>query len=998
MDNDKIPVGVILRNILEGHTSEINRIAWSPEGRCLASASQDGTVRVWDVNAGSLKRTFNLHPQKIYSVSYCPKYPIIAAGTSDHKIMLWHADTYQLERELREHSGNVYSVTWSPDGKLLASGAGDNNILIWDWKSGKLKKRIIGHDYQVNTLVWSPDGNLLASGSDDNTIRIWNAKTWKCLRVLTVSIGYISSLAWKPDGIQIASSSAKGIISLWNPYTGKEEIILGGHNGLISCIDFSSDGNLFASKSQDGTVRLWDCNTWDTIASLPERPSEAEFAGISFHPKGLRLATLGESGKSIRIWDIDADTLRAAPPTSETVHYKNAKVVIVGDSGVGKSGLSLVLAGKPWVETSSTHERQVWMFDRVEITSSDGHTETHETFLWDLAGQPDYRIIHQLHLTEVALAIIVFDSKSQLDPLTGVRHWDCAIRHSLPIQSNIVPKRILVAARIDRGNISVSPARIDSLIRELGLEAYFATSAKEGWNISDLKRAIRESIVWENLPAVSSTKLFHSIKNFLVSEKESGHLLSTAEDLYRAYLRSEALPFEADGIRAEFDACIRGIESRGLIQRLSFGNLVLLQPELRDAYASSMIIAAKSEPDGLGYINEDKARSGDFPIPESERIKDKEEEKLLLISTIEELLYHEIALREQGEEGPYLVFPSQYTREHPHAHEPEGQAVIFEFEGALLNVYATLTVRLSHSRIFEKKDMWRNAATFKAKFRGTCGIVLREIDETHGEMVVFFDTDTSDEARSLFEEYVYNHLLRRAISNSVRRRRFFVCSGCRTPITQLQAERRRQRGFDWIECSVCGPPVRISLLDSEDSLASIPHADISKMNRKADAYREKDKNASIIEGKLATNDYDVFLCHNSADKRSVVRIGKLLKEHSILPWLDEWDLRPGLLWQNAIEHQIKRIKAAAVFIGENGTGPWQDLEQAAFLREFVRRGLPVIPVILPDCENIPDLPIFLQGMTWVDFRNQELDALERLIWGITGKRASELVRVNGIDH
>jgi hypothetical protein len=102
--------------------------------------------------------------------------------------------------------------------------------------------------------------------------------------------------------------------------------------------------------------------------------------------------------------------------------------------------------------------------------------------------------------------------------------------------------------------------------------------------------------------------------------------------------------------------------------------------------------------------------------------------------------------------------------------------------------------------------------------------------------------------------------------------------------------------------------------------------------------------------------------------------------------LDEWEFRPGLRWQKVLDEQIAHIKSVAVFIGPQGFGPWQDLEVDAFLRQFVKREAPVIPIILPSCEEIPKLPPFLEGMMWVDFRKDDPDPLEQLIWGITGER------------
>jgi hypothetical protein len=144
-----------------------------------------------------------------------------------------------------------------------------------------------------------------------------------------------------------------------------------------------------------------------------------------------------------------------------------------------------------------------------------------------------------------------------------------------------------------------------------------------------------------------------------------------------------------------------------------------------------------------------------------------------------------------------------------------------------------------------------------------------------------------------------------------------------------------------------------------------------------------------IQRKRAAGQFDVFLCHHSADKPAVKRIAQSLKEAGILPWLDVWELPPGQPWQPLLERQIGNIKSAAVFIGSTGFGPWQEQEINAFLRAFVKRKIPVIPVMLADAPSQPDLPPFLEGMVWVDFRNNDPDPLTMLIWGVTGNRPED---------
>ena len=316
------------------------------------------------------------------------------------------------------------------------------------------------------------------------------------------------------------------------------------------------------------------------------------------------------------------------------------------------------------------------------------------------------------------MALVVFDSRSETDPFSGVKHWVRALNQARLLEgAAAVPLRCyLVAARADRGGVGVTAERVQAMVRDLGLDG-FETSAKEGWQVTELEQAIRNGIAWDALPMVSSSELFDSIKGFLLEEKEQGRLLSTADDLFRGFLREHGGSAGDNELRASFETCIGRVESRGLIRRLHFGDLVLLQPELFDAYASAIVQAAKQEPDGLGFIPEEEALAGRFRLAESERVPDREQEKLLLIATVEELLRHEIALKEVTDRGVDLVFPSQFTRERPDAPEIPGTAVTFTFEGPLHSVYATLAVRLSQSRLFKRRDMWQNAASYAATSR-----------------------------------------------------------------------------------------------------------------------------------------------------------------------------------------------------------------------------------------------------------------------------------------
>jgi len=982
---DGIPPGFTLRHPLRGHRQVINRIAWSPDGSTLASPSFDKTVRLWDTQTGKHMRTCKCSAS-IYSVTWSPGGRVLASGSGDDAIHLWDTQTAQDIRSFTGHYGSVYSVAWSPDGAVLASGSDDKTLRFWNVQTGKPLRTLTGHEQAVNSVAWSPDGAMLASGSGDQKICLWNPSTGQPLRTLIGHDSSVTGVAWSPNGRVLASGSDDKTIGVWNPHTGRRLHILEGHTSRITDVSFSYDGRLLASKSADGTVRLWRTDTWGAAVAILQEPASGYWLpGLAFHPHQPMLATLGDHDAIIRVWDLAP--LLGITSTSQSIQYTNAKVVLVGDTGVGKTALGLVLTERPYdQQADSTHGRRVATFDTQDVKRDDGHREIRETLLWDLAGQPGYRLIHQLHLSEVAVALVVFDSRSETDPFAGVEHWVRALRVAERVQgaAAIPVKKFLVAARVDRGGKSASRKRIDTLVRQWGFDGYVETSAKEGINIALLAEAVKQAIDWDLLPRVTSTDLFQRIKTFLVAEKEEGRLLATCDDLYRVFLQSKKTLHHTDDLREQFDTCIGRVESKGLIRRLSFGDYVLLQPELLDAYASALVNAARDEPDGLGSISEELVRECDFSISKDERIADEKSERLLLIAMVEDLLHYEIVLREYSEDGPYLVFPSQSSRENPDLPDPEGKAMIFRFEGSILNIYATLAVRLSHSGLFVRKELWKNAVTYTTSNGGTYGLFLHNLGEGRAELTLFFDKAAGKETRFHFEDYVNIHLQRRALPETIRRRSIFVCHRCGTPLDDLHVTKRRERGFDWIRCGVCDAKVQIT--DREEYILAASSSFIAEMDQAADTQRARAKAASTIQGKVEIGEFDVFLCHNSneQDKAKVKEIGEQLKERGILPWLYEKESRPGLPWQRLLEQQIGQIKSAAVFVGKNGIGPWQQMELEAFLREFVKRGCPVIPVLLPYARKKPQLPIFLQGMTWVDFQ-EDVDSLNRLIWGITGE-------------
>ena len=859
-----LPPGVKLLRTLEGHKGVVLSVAFDPSGETLASGSIDGTVNLWEPQSGKLLRTVEGHESFVFSVAFDPQGQTLASGSEDHTVKLWDARSAKLLHTLEGYQRPVWSVAFNPQGEVLAAGSSDRTVKLWEMPNGKLLHTLKGHQSEVGPVAFDPQGETVASGSDDGTVNLWDTQSGKLLRTLEGHKKCVNSVAFDPQGRTLASGGGDNTVKIWDARSGKLLRTLEGHTGIVDIATFSPDGRLLASKSQDHTFRLWSCETWETVAVIPEPKNLIMWIpALTFHPTLPLLATAGsepdalreERSRLIHLWELDFDVLlgQKAEPSA---HYINAKVVLVGDTGVGKTGLSLVLNNQPFKATDSTPGRRVWTFDSQETTVGKNVIQTRETLLWDLAGQPGYRVIHQLHLNEVAVALVVFDARSETDPLAGVRHWERALRLAQQRQgSSAVPmKKFLVSARNDRGGVSIGEDRLKKILEDFAFDGCFKTSAKEGWEIEELQAAIRESIEWEELPVVSSSQLFADIKSFLLEVKKTGQLLSPVGRLYEdfAHKKPDTAAKEVN-LRDKFDTCIGRLENRDLIRRLTFGGYVLLQPELLDAYASAMVNTAKQEPDGLGSLAEEIALAGRFYVPEEQKVADRGQEQLLLHATVEELVCHDLALRENADDGRYLVFPSQFNRDYEDAPEPKGKAVAITFDGPVQSLYATLAVRLGHSGLFtiSREAMWRNAAVFTARAGGKCGLFLQEFAEARGRLILFFpDEHSSLETRFHFEEFVLAHAARRALDGTVGLVRFFVCPECGDPVPDSYVRRLREKGETTFGCP-CGGTV--SLVEPKERMRF--ESKVEAMEKSADRRRDFEAFIVSAKGEISTKSF-----------------------------------------------------------------------------------------------------------------------------------------------
>jgi small GTP-binding protein len=716
----------------------VEKIDVSRDGRLCLTWCADGTARLWDVQVGHcFKKLTATHG---VALTEDGRYVAILTQESTltaQSLVFWDA-TRKGPRDsafcLTRFHGACHLVL-SPDRSRAVIGREHSHVLTVAMTSNiRTGTDLIGHSQSILAIAWSPDGRYIVTGSSDGTIRQWEVSSGRCLRTLEGHAGDVRSVAWHADGRHILSGGSDRSVRLWDTELGRCLNVITSHADEVIHVTWTTDGDHSISCDEDGVIRISDVT-------------------------GIFIA-------------IGPDRLRQSPFITAQVEYTNAKILVVGESGAGKTGLSKRLALNEWHPSDSTVG--AWA-THWNVPVNSGNEVEREIWLWDFGGQADQRLIHQLYMDEAALILLLFNSDDE-DVLAGLRDWLTTLQRWV---KRSVP-RFIVAGRVDTG-FRASRAKLLAFAKEQGLD-YHETSAKSGEGCGGLRDAMIAGVSWTQMEKRTSPRIFKLIKDEILKLRDEGQVLHTFKEL-RELLRRR-LPNEPGFTDDTLQTVIGLLDSPGVVKELDYGTYILLKPEWINAYAQAVIRTLRRVQNDLGVLPLRSISEGkliyqsigrDGKSVDMKRLP-RAEERIVLGEMERQLEQRGLCLRQ----GDKLVFPSHCGRDRPKVEEHPSVFVSYVVKGFLDDVYATLVVSLADCRSFQLKELWRDAADFVTLVGDHhMGLKLIRASGSEGEISVYFGKGVTQQEQVIFANYIHAHLGDKC--EQAVRLRHYVCPNCHTP-------------------------------------------------------------------------------------------------------------------------------------------------------------------------------------------------------------------------
>jgi WD40 repeat protein len=770
---------------LTGHKDHVTGVAWSPDGRWLASCARDGQVHLWSPIRSAARPRFTLASQSstrpgLTSIAWSLDGRYIACGTTAGWLDIWEVGVFKAVAHPDPGARSAITcVAWGGGtGNDVRLAFGEDRVVHFRnyarWDEPDIE-RGVGHDFAILSIAWAPDGSRVLTGTSGGTIGVWAPSTQdnELRDLLTVDgihahHGAVRRLAFSPENGVLASGAGDGLIRLWDVESARlvDELSL---DEEVLDLAFAYGGRIIVVHARDH-VRFLRCKpllqeieSYYYPAALDPCPATIAVNEAS------ELATIDpEHPTSIVVWRVDFASLFKLSNTTSRA-YRAAAVSLLGESGSGRTNLALGLTGAPFVAEASAHDFRV---HRLPVRVDD--EELHEVALWDLPTRVDHALVHRIHAGYGAVALMVLAAIPGTRPTAAenIQKWHHTLRRWNTVSRDPRQSSLVVVTRADEFDRPPSAADAAALALALDVDRVIMTSARTDLGIAELRQVLIAAIDWSTATGFPSIEVLDQIRVFGQHQREQGQFLTSTRELHQAFLRE--YPFARKFVTSE-DVFRRGIqllEVLGSLELFERRDEILLDPAYYHTYASAMIAGAERDEKGMGrlpLIQAETLRGKQIRLGEAERLRDDKQEARLLHLTIAELVASGVAQIVSTDGVSYLVFPISTSVVRPPSDKRAPRSATCRFEGEADQTFSSLVVRLlGLENHYPKYELWKHEARFVTATGGCCEIALTMNDAgDEGDLAIGFEPNTVELERRQFTEMVRSHVAARGTIRSM---------------------------------------------------------------------------------------------------------------------------------------------------------------------------------------------------------------------------------------
>lgn len=805
-------------------SDKVQTLSLSSDGKIAISGSERCNIRVWNTINGKLIHTLKGHRSSICKV-HINKNNKIISSSSRGEIIIWDALNGTMIKRLEGHVDYTDAVYLGNNDRIAVSGSDDQTVRIWDVSENTVIRLFNDHRQTITGVALNLSLDIAISSSNDKTIRLWDISKNRLTRILRGHTNNITDISFCEENSLLVSSSEDRTIRLWNIESASNIRVLEGHTNTVIKSIVSGNGKVIASCSLDRTIRIWDAESGRCLKIFYEFASS-----LAINYDGTVL--ISGINNHIKVWNLH--NLLQKSYNITTLSYTSAKVVLLGESNVGKSCLALRIAEDKYEQQDTTHGMRFWPIapEQLHDSAIAPTNQQRDIIFWDLGGQEEYRLIHQLFLHDTTIALILFDPKRGETAFKEVEEWNMRLQRRIGERKT---SKILVGSKCDTESSLININAVNALKGSCGFSDYLDVSAKNSRNISRLKEMIAESIDWNALSHTSRPELFQKILDEIDNQRKSGKVvieLSTLEDIIQTNFPNI---FEVNAV----DTVTNQLAAQGIIARTNLSNnasVLILRIEEVERYGGSLIVLARNNLRGIPALEISGLRSiTDFPgIPNEARLGRIDE--LVVVECVAQLL---ISRGICFVHANLMIFPSLFkSGEHiPKVNSPDSVSLYYDFSGAIDNIYASLITILGHTQMFGPVRLWENRAEFEVAGKGVCGLAKTSKGGGFAHLDIYFDKHLNPTIKSQFITFVEQHLNENGVE--IFEHISIKCS-CGYNFDESSIQRRRSEGKSDIGCPSCDKRHSI-----ERGSTEIRQADptitksITALRSNAEKHREK---------------------------------------------------------------------------------------------------------------------------------------------------------------